>query len=130
MNAAQSLPRIVRFHGTSHSGPGEAVCPHCGARGSVVHSFEVEDGRLMGAMSGCVKLFPVSPIAREHMRIQKKLDDQRKRGLRVGLNRWDGAALKAIEDFYAGTLTEQDAVRRIESERKSAAAWRRGRFGR
>lgn len=129
MNAVQSLPRIVRFHGTSYAGPGEAECPHCGARGSVVHAFEVEDGRRLGAMSGCVKLFPVSPIAREHMRIQKKLDDHN-RGKGHGLNRWAPAALKAVEDFYAGVLTEQDAVRRIESERKSASLWRRTRYAR
>jgi hypothetical protein len=102
------LPRIVRFLETHDGGPGGATCPHCGATGRYVHTFEVEGGRRLGAMSGCVKLFPVAPVAREEARLRKKGEDYRKRGW--DLNRDDQAALDAVEAYYAGTVSEAHAL--------------------
>lgn len=128
MNVVASLPRIVRFHGISRSGPGEAECPHCGAQGSVVHHFECEDGTRRGAMSGCVQLFPVSPLAREDMRLQKKADAHA-RGKGNALNRWDLAIRAALDAFYAGTTTADFVTRVIQCERSKASNWRRSRYG-
>ena len=73
MNAVSQpvFPRIVRFFETKDS-PG-ASCPHCGAEGRYILTFQVEDGRRMGAMRGCVKLFPVSRVATEELRLREKL---------------------------------------------------------
>jgi len=88
----------------------------------------VEDGRTLGAMSGCVKLFPVSEIALEEKRIRDKLTKYTKKGW--ALNRDDSSALAAIEQFYAGTLDEGSAIRECQRARKSnrlraEARWRR-----
>lgn len=121
---ATKLPRIVRFFGTVENDN----CPHCGATGKYVHRFATDDGRHLGAMSGCVRLFPVSPVAQEHMRIAKKATDAAKFGRQ--LNRWDLAALEAIESFYAGTMSESDAIRRVQQEKSAASAWRQARYRR
>ncbi len=101
------LPRIVRFLGTDDSP--DSSCPHCGATGRYIHRFQVENGTFAAAMSGCVKLFPVSRIAVEEQRLRKKLGDYAKRGWN-SLNRRDTEALAAIEDFYAGTRDERSAL--------------------
>lgn len=105
------LPRIVRFLGTDDSPDSE--CPHCGARGRFIHSFIVEDGRRLAAMSGCVKLFPVSRVALEEQRLRKKAADRAKKGW--VLNRDDRRALDAIERYFAGELEERYALSLVDS---------------
>lgn len=117
------LPRIVRFLGTSDCPDSE--CPHCGARGRFIHRFLLETGGTGAAMSGCVQLFPVSPVAREEARLKKKLADYMKRGWN-GLNRRDTEALEAIEAFYAGTIDERSAMVIV----KGAKAANRARYRR
>lgn len=119
MNAPIStLPRIVRFLETQDC-PG-ASCPHCGATGRYILRFVVADGRTLGAMRGCVQLFPVSQIAHEEKRLTDKLKRYKKNGWN-GLNRADSAALDAIEAFYAGTGTEQQALCLVSVAKKSNA---------
>jgi hypothetical protein len=110
----QSFPRIVRFLEPYESD----TCPHCGATGRYVLRFQVEDGRTLGAMRGCVKLFPVSAVALEELRLRKKLADYQKRGWK-GLNRNDTRALEAIEQFYAGTLDERSALGAVKSAKSA-----------
>lgn len=124
--AVQALPKIVRFSGIVDS-PG-ASCPHCGATGRFIHRFTTEDGRDLGAMSGCVKLFPCSPIAWVEAEIQKKAvklaEDGRK------LNRWDDAILTACAAFFLGVADEATTLREIRLQKSAASAWRSRRFGR
>jgi hypothetical protein len=129
MPVLASLPKIVRFVNTVWGESGEMECPHCGARGTVVHTFELEGGRVAGAMSGCIKLFPVSPIANEDLKIRKKEADQ-KRGKGYGLNRWDKEVQRIIGDFYAGVLDERAATVMIKSQRDQARAWAQRKYGR
>lgn len=110
MNVVSDLPKIVRFLGTDDC-PG-AECPHCGATGRWIHRFTVADGRNLAAMSGCVKLFPVSQVAAEEARLQKKAKDYADLGW-GNLNRNDQEALRAIEEFYAGTRDEQSTLRAV-----------------
>lgn len=57
--ARETLPRIVAVLGRSDSGEyGAATCPHCGAAGRYVYTFQCDDGTTRGAMAGCLKLFP------------------------------------------------------------------------
>lgn len=123
MKAVSALPRIIRFFDSTRSDG--ATCPHCGAPGAVVHHFEVEDGRRLGAMSGCVQLFPVAPIAREDLALRKKEQDYAKRQWKMPS--WDTARREAIERFYAGELTEQVALALVRQAKANAAAYRQRR---
>lgn len=104
--AIEQLPRIVRFIGTDDCP--DSSCPHCGSTGRYIHRFIVEDGRTLAAMSGCVKLFPVSRVAAEEQRLVKKLADFKKRGWNLGRN--DREALDAIARFYAKEIDERRAL--------------------
>lgn len=121
MGAALSqLPRIVRFLDT-HYAPG-SQCPHCGADGARVHTFFVEDGRRLGAMSGCLKLFPRSRIVDEAARLHEK---SKRTAWGLGAN--DRRAQQAIDDFYEGALTEQQALSVIDGVKRANSARYRGR---
>jgi hypothetical protein len=111
----EPLPRIVRFLGTDDAP--ESKCPHCGATGRYIHRFIVEDGRTLAALSGCVKLFPVSRVALEEQRLRKKAADRAKNGWK--LNRNDLDALAAIEQFFAGEIDERFALSRVDSAKRT-----------
>ena len=134
MPVIHSLPTITQFlyitdAGPSDDGQGSTVCPHCGSPGRYVHHFIVEGGEHRAAMSGCVKLFPVHPIALRHQKLE---DKQRKLTQQYGpdahLNSWDAKIMEAIEGFYAGTLTEQDAYRVIDNQTAAATQWRERKY--
>jgi len=118
---ADNLPRIIQFLGTSDGGPCDdgptAACPCCGADGRYVHWFKVETGETVGAMSGCIKRFPVSPIADAHKRLMDKEVELRQRfGKDAKLNRHQQAQVEIIERFYAGTIGEDEALREISQQ--------------
>lgn len=120
-STTQQLPRIVRFDGTvSGAEFGDETCPHCGAPGRVVHWFLCDDGKRHGAMAGCIKLFPISQIAKEHQKISEK-----QRTLKSGrkLAGWDTKKLDAIERYYEGKLTEGQCLAWIEDENRKRDAW-------
>ena len=130
--ATLSLPRIVRFLGTSDGGPsdgkGSAECPHCGASGRYVHRFQCEDGTTRGAMSGCIKLFPVHPIASADMALNERERDLQKRfGPTASLNTWDKRIRVAIDAFYAGEMNERTALDQIQWAQQAKSTYRRSR---
>lgn len=115
------LPRIVRFLGTDDHGPGgNASCPHCGATGRYVVRFQVEDGRQLGAMRGCLKLFPVTELARQHEYLIAKKARYRKQGW--DLSARDAEALRWIEDAIEGRADPHHAIVIAQSARHAAAA--------
>jgi len=117
-----SFPRIVRFLETTDS-PGSS-CPHCGADGRFILTFVVDDGRTLGAMRGCAKLFPVSQVAVEELRLRTKQSEYRKRGW-TSLGRRDAEALAAIESFYAGARDERSALAIVRGAKAANIAGRR-----
>lgn len=125
MSPVTSYPRIVRFTGR-HDMP-DSSCPHCGATGRWIHTFVVDDGRHLAAMSGCVKLFPVSRIATEEARLRQKLERYQKSfGAGARLNQRDTEALNAIDSFYAGIGDERSVLSIIDSaKRANQARYRR-----
>lgn len=125
LQATTALPRIVRFLGTDDA-PG-ASCPHCGAEGRWILRFQLEDGRRAGAMRGCVKLFPVSRVAVEELRLRDKLAGYVKRfGSGASLNRRDAEAMGACEEFFAGTRDERSTLSVIDgAKRANSARYRR-----
>jgi hypothetical protein len=90
-----------------------------------VHTFECEDGTTRGAMSGCIKLFPVHPIAAADMALRERERDLRKRfGRDARLNTWDGTMREAIDRFYRGEVTAEDTQRTIEWQTREKANYR------
>lgn len=113
------LPRIVRFIGTSEG----SSCPHCGAEGKYIVWFQLETGAKHGAMRGCVKLFPVSQIANEEMRLREKLNGYLEAyGPDAHLNANDSKALQAIEDYYAGKTGEMYALAAVKNAKQANQA--------
>lgn len=130
-DAAEALPRIVRFLGTSDAGGADAFCPHCGATGRYVHTFQCEDGSTRGAMSGCIQLFPVHPIASAALRLEARQLGLRQRfGLTAKLNSWDQQIREAIDEFYAGTMDERTALYRIRCAEQAKQNYRGARIRR
>lgn len=125
-----NLPKIVEFLGVKDSGEyGNANCPHCGALGRYVYSFRCDDGKVHGAMAGCIRLFPVSPLAEEHRAIMERRREREETGRTLAS--WDVAKLEALEAFYAGTGTEADVLGIIQRENARRSDWlRRNRRGR
>lgn len=117
-----ALPRIVRFLGTDDHGPGGSTsCPHCGATGRYVIRFQVEDGRQFGAMRGCIKLFPVTELARHHEHFVAKLQRYAQKHPPWKLNACDSEALRGIEDAIDGKADVHQAIVRAQTARKIAA---------
>lgn len=117
------LPRIVHFAEWLDA-PG-SCCPHCGADGRFIARFVCADGTARGAMRGCIKLFPVAPIAREELRLLEK----RSRYVRQGwkLNRRDQEALDACEAVWRGEMQESIALSICKSAKMAAQSQYRTR---
>lgn len=93
-----------------------------------MHAFECEDGSRRGAMSGCIKLFPVHPIAQADLVLSEKSRDLQKRfGRGATLNTWDKRIRDAIDAFYAGAMGERAALDSIQWARQAAASYRQSR---
>jgi hypothetical protein len=120
MPVVTSLPRIMRYLDSVSSEGSQ--CPHCGADGRTIHRFVCEDGTTRGAMSGCVKLYPISPLAREAMTLDRKIKGYVKRGL--NLASWDQDKATALGEFYAGFITEAQALAAIRGANTRASIYR------
>lgn len=82
----------------------------------------------MGAMRGCVQLFPCSRVAHEELRLRQKLESLQKRfGMAATLNRRDTEAMDAIDEFYAGTRDERSTLCVIDGAKRANQARYRGR---
>lgn len=127
------LPTIVQFLGCDDSGEyGNALCPHCGAKGRYVFHFLCDDGNRHGAMAGCIKLFPVSKIADEHKKIIERARERALKGYKLAS--WDVAKLTAIEAFYSTDMGATEFARvwdviRNENNRRSNYMAKKG-YGR
>ena len=129
------LPKIVRFLGVDDAGPADprpnGVCPHCGAEGRYTWRFLTEDGQTLGAMSGCLKLFPVSLVALEEKRlIEKERDLQKRYGESAHLNSWDTKIMEAVGAFHRDEISEKDFERTVRQQKAAAQQWRKKKYGR
>jgi hypothetical protein len=78
-------------------------------------------------MAGCVKLFPVSPVAAQDWRLREKMKRYAKEGWKLG--RADQIAVDTIEAYYRGETCEADALLACDAAKRAglAARMRRGR---
>ena len=130
-----TLPRIIQFTGMHDAGPADprpnGVCPHCGADGRYTHFFKCDDGTERGAMSGCIKLFPVAPTALEQKRLMdKERKLQQTYGKDAHLNSWDTKIQEALDKFFAGEIDEAEAMRVASYQKAQTQAWRDRKYGR
>ncbi len=126
-NTTKTRPtvRIVQFINRTDSGEfGNDSCGHCGADGRYQYTFLGDDGKRHRAMAGCIKLFKVAPIADIHAKLIVKSQDLAKRYDGGHLNSWDTKKLEAIKKFYAGDLTEDQAMRICHDQDFAAKTWR------
>lgn len=120
---SKALPRIVKFLGTDDCGEGGGTsCPHCGASGRYIIRFRVEDGRTLGAMRGCVKLFPVSELARHHQHFIDKQARYANQRTPWKLNARDAEALHWIEEAIDGKADHNQALSIAKSARATSSA--------
>lgn len=129
-----TLPLIVEFTGVHDGGPCDdgptAICPHCGAEGRYVFFFDCDDGTSRGAMRGCLSLFPVSEVAAEDKRLRERLLDLQKRfGKDAHLNRFEEQIREAIDAFYFGDITKNEALTVIHEQKEAQREWRKAKGG-
>ena len=109
MPVLQHLPRLVKYLGCHDYGEeSEALCPHCGAQGRYVHSALTEAGTEIGAMAGCIKMFPKSIVFNDSMRLFEKRDKYTRKGWK--LNRHDEDAIYAISQIGVNGFTVEQAM--------------------
>ncbi len=128
-----TLPKILFYEFRTDAGEyGGDSCSHCGADGRYQMHFvaKEEDGTIVhrAAMAGCIKLFPVSPLAKRQEKLMLKADEYAKKGW--SLNRADTDSLAAIDEVLHGELSEDEAIERINKNDAGMKAWRQARGGR
>jgi hypothetical protein len=126
--AVQALPTIIQYLGMTRGESMQEHCPHCDARGTVIHSFECDDGSRRGAMSGCIQLFPMSYLCKKHMALTEKADDYAKRDWK--LNKSEAAMLDMILNYYAGDVSEEEAESFVRTKSQALAQWRQQKYRR
>lgn len=118
-----TLPRIIAITGRTDAGEyGATTCPHCGANGRYITTFVCEDGKTRGAMSGCIKLFPISPLAKIHADLLAKSAANVRKGWKP-FSSFDQPKMDAIEAVMAGTMSEDEAVRICKNQSDAAYRW-------
>jgi hypothetical protein len=125
----RQLPRIIAILGRTDAGEyGAATCPHCGADGRYITTFVCEDGKTRGAMSGCIKLFPISPLANIHAKLLVKAQANERKGWKR-FSSFDQPKMDAIEAVMAGTMTEDQAIWICKNQSAKAAQWLQNKKG-
>jgi hypothetical protein len=125
--ALADLPKITRYVGMTDHGPADdngvapTTCPHCGSPGRYVHHFEVEGGYTASAMSGCIRLFGITRLAQEDMKLSEK--ERELAGKKWNPNSWQKKMREAIEAAYKGEITEDEALRTIDRQKAASAAY-------
>ena len=105
--------------------PNSAQCPHCGAEGRYIYWGVTESGALIGAMAGCLQLYPHSPFVKVYQRIADKERDHARKGWKLAS--WDIAVKDAIERAAKGEITVEQAWTAVTEANEAKAAWMRKR---
>lgn len=112
------------FHQVVDHGEG-ASCPHCGAEGRYIYSWE-QDGVRYAAMAGCYKRLTGKLSKGDDVRFWELLHEKQSR--KKLLNGWEKRALSLRDSAQSGKVTPEWAeakIRTILSERKQYLARKR-----
>jgi hypothetical protein len=131
-----ALPKILAILDCVDHGPCDpeptAVCPHCGADGRYVYHFLCEDGKVHGAMKGCIQLFPHHKLTSKIQAVFAKQRDYEKKKWKLAS--WDQEVIDACGALQSQTISVQDWERRVNDafNRRNAYLAQKypGRFGR
>jgi hypothetical protein len=131
-----TLPRVIAVLSISDYGEfGAAYCPHCDAKGRYIQRLLTEDG-VRGAMAGCAKLFPPSPLSKitdGHFRRIKEIRDQNKGQSSWveprKLASWDEAIAGALHDFEAKEIDLREMEGAILDAERQRKQWLDRRYG-
>jgi len=121
-----TLPRLVLSLGVDDNGPSDngrasASCPHCGAPGRYIHRALAEDGSIVAAMSGCIKLFPKSKAFDATARTLERVKERTDKGWKQ--TSWDLAILDTIGDFRNGQIEFDVYEAMVLHQARSRAAY-------
>lgn len=123
-----NLPRLIAVNQVEDCGPDGCRCPHCDAKDRYITWASAADGQLVGAMAGCLQLFPQSPLLAEHKRATDRIRDYQRQGWRPAVH--DLNILAAIEAVGRGEQLEWYAMDVIYDVRRARAAASARRWGR
>jgi hypothetical protein len=120
--------RIVTLFTDDSGEYGNASCPHCGADGRYIHYFLCDDGRIHGAMSGCIKLFPhkktpLSIMAELALDKEKELSELRKKGIVHNLASWFKITIETLDKLRNNEITIDDARQIIGQQYNKRYQW-------
>lgn len=113
-----TLPKILAIVDCEDHGPCDpdpsAYCPHCGAGGRYILRFICEDGKVHGAMKGCIQLYPRHALTSKVESVFAKQRSYAKK--HYELPSWDKAVIEACHALGAGQITAQVWESRVRSE--------------
>ena len=104
---------------------GSTSCPHCGAEGRYIYTWEV-DGIIHSAMAGCYKALTGMLEKDEEQKYYILLSEKQAKG--SALNGWDKNIIRLLEFKESGKYPESwcnEKIRQQLSERKKYLAKKR-----
>lgn len=104
---------------------GSTSCPHCGAEGRYIYTWE-ENGVQRSAMAGCYKMLTGNFEKGENEKYFELLSEKQAKGKE--LNGWDKTVIKMLEFKKNGTYPESwcnEKINNALTERKNFLAKKR-----
>lgn len=123
-----SYPKRIVTLETIDCGPmedGGGNCSHCGAEGRWIHRFLCDDGKIYGAMSGCIKLFPLARKTRLTIMADGAMDKLKanSRGKEAKLASWFSTTMDALRKLERGEIDLKEAEGIASREWGRREAW-------
>jgi len=126
-----TLPKILAILGCTDHGPCDdgptATCPHCGAGGRYVYRFLCDDGKIHGAMAGCIQLFPKHPLTDKVATVFEKLRDYEKKKWKC--SSWDQEIVDACASLESGSIAVEEWERKVNGSIARRNAWLAKKYG-
>lgn len=126
-----TLPKILAILGCDDHGPCDdgatASCPHCGADGRYVYHFLCDDGKVHGAMAGCIQLFPKHPLTNKIKTVFEKKRDYDKKKWKLA--EWDQTVIDACGGLQTQAITTTEWERRVKHAFDHRAAYLNRKYG-
>lgn len=118
LTPTSTLPKIIAIVDCEDHGPCDpdpsAYCPHCGAGGRYILRFICEDGKVHGAMKGCIQLYPRHQFTSKVEAVFAKERQYRKN--KWNLPSWDQNIINACHSLGAGQITLAQWESTVRSE--------------